>query len=404
MAIPLNFQINLSNIIGETGVGVYNPSVAYAALPASLGLKNPTTTTHFSGNSDDAYVAIPLGFSFNFLGTSYSTVYIGSNSYITFTGGSASYNGMDYPYQPSALAAVKLSAWDNSYQKVTSGKPFGNGTLTIRWEGTASTGGTLGSPNMVWEVTFFARASEMLIVWGQNARGLSTAGGGTNNGGITNGTSYVYTNDAVFNGNNCAYWVANGIDAPIKLGELSAGSRFSINQYSTNKPDTFNPHRLGEWRGYDHFIRPEYVTLNTSVIDIDNNDNNWYSNPNFPGGPGDAYVAVNIVKNYDYDNATNINIITPFPSIENYNLAAEAPVLDTLLIGDTLNFDMYISNDAYEGQANISFRIIRNGTYVVTESNTDPYGYVNLFVQYTIPAGTTSLAFEVVTSIPNNNY
>jgi hypothetical protein len=53
----------------------------------------------------------------------------------------------------------------------------------VRFEGTAATAGTLGSPTMLWEVSFYAN-NQMMVVVGTMARS-----GGTN--GLSNGSTFV---------------------------------------------------------------------------------------------------------------------------------------------------------------------------------------------------------------------
>lgn len=108
-----------------------------------------------SGNSDDGYWAIVLPFNISFLGTSYNTVYVGTNSYITFGSGSTAWSslGAGWPQIPK----IHLGARDNSAQRIswTTRNVSPNRAFTIRYEGTIATSGILGSPNLVWEATFY---------------------------------------------------------------------------------------------------------------------------------------------------------------------------------------------------------------------------------------------------------
>jgi hypothetical protein len=92
---------------------------------------------------------------FYIAGTQYSSVYIGSNSYATFGGGSTQYSGLSAS-SPS-FPKIFVGGADNSYQRLyhiqnTSG---GQNYYRIRYEGNNSTSGVTGSPGIVWEITFF---------------------------------------------------------------------------------------------------------------------------------------------------------------------------------------------------------------------------------------------------------
>ena len=86
---------------------------------------------------------------------------IGSNTYITFGPGSSSaYSGLSEtnPF----LNKIFFGASDNSYQRVYDRAEVVEGISVqrIRYEGTASTSGTLGNPNIVAEFTFFQPFSD----------------------------------------------------------------------------------------------------------------------------------------------------------------------------------------------------------------------------------------------------
>lgn len=101
---------------------------------------------------DDAFVTVPLPFTFLMAGTGYTTAYMGSNTYITFGSGSTVYSGLSA--SNPALPKFFLGAADNSYQRVayyTGGTDY----VRIRYEGNGTTSGTVGSPGIVLEITIF---------------------------------------------------------------------------------------------------------------------------------------------------------------------------------------------------------------------------------------------------------
>jgi hypothetical protein len=104
---------------------------------------------------DDNFLTISLPFTFYIAGTGYTTTYMGSNTYLTFSAGSTEYGNF------GALGATRplvpkfhFGSADNSYQRVSL---FASGTdyQRIRYEGTATTYGLPGSPNIVLEITLF---------------------------------------------------------------------------------------------------------------------------------------------------------------------------------------------------------------------------------------------------------
>jgi hypothetical protein len=124
-----------------TGGGTYPPTASWT------GIQNVTV--------DDSFLTINLPFTFYIAGSGYTQTFMGSNTYLTFSAGASEYG------QLGALGAARppvpkfhFGAADNSYQRVSI---FSSGTdyQRIRYEGTAATSGTVGSPNIVLEITLF---------------------------------------------------------------------------------------------------------------------------------------------------------------------------------------------------------------------------------------------------------
>ena len=143
-------------VYGANG-GAYPPTASWSGL--------------FNSSADDSYIGITIP-SFTIASTAYTTAFVGSNTYITFGGGSNVYSslGASNPAYPK----IMMGASDNSYQRLSrlaSGTDF----VRIRYEGTASTGGTAGSPNIVYEATFFNTAypggvPTVEVLFGSHAR------------------------------------------------------------------------------------------------------------------------------------------------------------------------------------------------------------------------------------------
>jgi hypothetical protein len=169
--------VAMSLLVNTTPVGTTTATVTEItnSLLGAASLASSTTPT--TGNNDDGFWTLTLPFNISFLGNTYSTIYVGTNHYVTFTSGSTIYSGLG-PSTPN-LPKIMWSCADNSVQRIYYGvegtEP--NRTYRVRMEGTASTGGTVGSPNMVNEFVFYeATPSQIDLQLGTNAR--KTVGGG----------------------------------------------------------------------------------------------------------------------------------------------------------------------------------------------------------------------------------
>jgi len=59
-----------------------------------------------NNDDDGATVAIPLGFSFSFFGTTYTNMYVGLNGYVTFDSTNSEYSSVAFPYAGAGYAMV----------------------------------------------------------------------------------------------------------------------------------------------------------------------------------------------------------------------------------------------------------------------------------------------------------
>jgi hypothetical protein len=135
--------------------------------PASLTV----STTPGLGNNDDGVWRLDLPFNITFLGTSYNQIYVSTNHYLTFGGGSTNYSNLG-PNNPN-LPKIMWCAADNSAQRIYYGTEgiAPNRTYRVRLEGTANTSGIVGSPTMVNEYVFYENAPAQIdLQLGVNAR------------------------------------------------------------------------------------------------------------------------------------------------------------------------------------------------------------------------------------------
>ena len=186
-----SFRITTSNSNTGTLSTITNSLSGAGSLNAST---SPTV-----GGNDDGYWQIAIPFTVTFAGSDYTTVYVGTNSYLTFDGGYTTYSSLSQS-NPSSNK-IHVSAADNSCQRLYSGAEGSapNRTYRLRYEGTNSISGTLGSPNIEWEMIFYENnPTQIDLHVGNNYRVTTNAL-----------TSY----DAKFSGTSAACPVACGLIA-----------------------------------------------------------------------------------------------------------------------------------------------------------------------------------------------
>jgi len=143
------------------------------------------------GDNDDGYWTLTLPFSIEYLGVSYTTIYVGTNFYITFGEGSTIFSGISVS-SPN-LPKIMLCSGDRSVQRIYYGVEGSapNRTYRVRIEGSTGTSGTLGSPTMVCEYVFYEdNPTQIDLQIGSNAAKSSGTGFTTqelNNWGFISG-------------------------------------------------------------------------------------------------------------------------------------------------------------------------------------------------------------------------
>jgi hypothetical protein len=139
------------------------------SLLGSASLTASTTPT--SGNNDDGFWTLTLPFNITYLGTSYNTIYVGTNHYLTFTAGATNYTGLG-PSTPN-VPKIMWCCGDNSVQRIYYGVEGTSPSrrYRIRVEGSTGVSGTLGAPTMINEYTFYeAIPTQIDLQCGTNAK------------------------------------------------------------------------------------------------------------------------------------------------------------------------------------------------------------------------------------------
>ena len=140
----------------------------------------------YNGNVDDTYFTVNLPWSVNFLGTSYSRVYVGSNGYITFQTGSSTYSG--FSASNPAGPHITIYPADRRLYKLYYAE-IGAGTaeakFVIRVEGVDYSNANI---TYIYEIHFYRGASyyDLFFIDAPSSGNVGTTG-------ISNGSTYVST-------------------------------------------------------------------------------------------------------------------------------------------------------------------------------------------------------------------
>src|SRR4029079_12755526 len=93
---------------------VISPPGSYV-LNTAAPFDNPTLTAPAAGpTGDDASLTVPIGFTFNFYGTNYSSVSICTNGFLQFGGSDSTFSNVCVP-STGAPHAMVGAYWDDLY-------------------------------------------------------------------------------------------------------------------------------------------------------------------------------------------------------------------------------------------------------------------------------------------------
>lgn len=224
---------------GMTGpVGTIFQSNAYNVNVNPVPLGPPLGTVYEVGNVDDSFFEIPLPFPVTFLNNTYTTAYLGTNSYLTFGGGSDTFfnlSGFNPPF-PGLL----VNANNNSLTKYYLNLSDEGSKFTIRYEGLCAMNIYI-IPEVVWtwEVSFYKDNQNIDIGWitpVKNTNGtvgifkISSGSGSVQNLPLTDCgvllTPWIVTYNKIrFSGDGISVIYNNDVRTPIQpgipMGELN---------------------------------------------------------------------------------------------------------------------------------------------------------------------------------------
>jgi hypothetical protein len=154
---PQNNPTRSFDMLADINITAGTTSATVTSIGSSLlGAASLTaSTTPTVGNNDDGYWTLSLPFNISYLGVTYNQIFVGTNCYVTFTNGSVVYSGVSVTNP--ALPKIMWCAKDNSVQRIYYGVEgiSPNRTYRVRQEGTSTISGTVGSPTMISEWTFY---------------------------------------------------------------------------------------------------------------------------------------------------------------------------------------------------------------------------------------------------------
>jgi hypothetical protein len=131
---------------------------------ASMSIYNDPIMGPVDGNFDDETFEVILPFDVNFMGETYSTVYVNSNSFVTFGGVFSGLSGFTEKNPP--YPGIFIDAGDRSVQRLytkTTASQF-----IVRYEGNVLPSGTASRVQIEWEMTFNENSSELSVNIGTN--------------------------------------------------------------------------------------------------------------------------------------------------------------------------------------------------------------------------------------------
>lgn len=155
---------------GELTISTQEVIITKSAVAATVPIVNPTAVVIYDSSADEDSFTVPIGFSVNIFGASYTSVFINSNSYFTFGGMVETYGESSYENWMNAVPypGVFIGSDDGSIQRILStgaiGTP-GTRTNTIRFQGSVEYNNyDPDLSDLIWEITFKENEPEKIYL------------------------------------------------------------------------------------------------------------------------------------------------------------------------------------------------------------------------------------------------
>lgn len=198
---------------GQGGASSNNSAAQIPFAPqgnSELNSLNGVASLVTNTNVDDTYYRIDLPFTVYFLGVAYTAVYVSSNGFISFGGGSSIYYGFSGNNPP--LPHVLIYPGDRRLFQIYTYLTLGGTKFVLRQQG-----GDYTNANRVnvWEVHFYANTDYFDIY------SVREPGGNVVSPAVSNGTSYLVTFNTPV---NTGIRISTGGSALSSVGGSSGGS------------------------------------------------------------------------------------------------------------------------------------------------------------------------------------
>jgi hypothetical protein len=199
-----------------TGNAIIGGAVA-GPLPPYGNTTQPTELTNYFNSpsgTDDSFATINLPFSFTYCGTSYSTVYVSTNGFITFAYGSSQYSGLS-PSNP-ATPQIGIFPGDQRGYQVYGGL-VSTGRFVVWVYLRAGSGGS--GPQIIYELDFYQNEAFVDI------HALSVP---TGTQWISNGTSPAFASFSLVAGNSSVRATTTSTAATLAFGAGGASQFIAV--------------------------------------------------------------------------------------------------------------------------------------------------------------------------------
>lgn len=177
--------LGLLFVLGTIGANAQVANYSFAASSATYTALVAPTNVFASGWDDNTAISVPIGFTFNFNGIGYTSVFVHPNGYITFGSSTSGY----LPISGGSAVSGVISAWGRDLQAQNTA-PLGSvdylssgGVFTIQWSNTRRYNSTTtNAERFEMQIQLFQTTDVVKIVYGTWSAAVSATT--TNNGEV----------------------------------------------------------------------------------------------------------------------------------------------------------------------------------------------------------------------------
>jgi hypothetical protein len=199
--VPYTFCVYATNSAGNSVTSSQSSSRTYTA-GAGITISSTNTAANMTAavNTVSGFAGVDDGFgavttNLTMLGTNYTTCYLGTNGYITFTAGSSTYSTSPTASYPNGAVAIHIHAYDARGINATWSQGYSSVTTTAQYTRIVSdwypyygvnSGDIQAEIYLVRDVT-----NSKQFIWIKIGSGYNNNGNPDSTYGITNGSSFI---------------------------------------------------------------------------------------------------------------------------------------------------------------------------------------------------------------------